>query len=448
MVGNASRTRRTVAASQASRQGTDATGLDDLQGQIFDTATVIEEVEEAPPSSHPRRFDNESPPARQPDDDPIDGLSSPASSKEADDDDEEQLRITFEKLAKQQRIDNYKEKIELMQKGIKISENAIGDSPAVPLVVAREPTGSSFREPTPNLAHIPEYNVHSVKDHNEWEREWRRLHAISPAYYQRDANKVNIAATKLRGPLADAWEREERAAVDSQSITWRTFCDFLLNFIDDPVNRHSTMYRAWRRCTQRADEDLHTYYQRLETIQSEIPELSEDIKTMHLLSTMRPGLRRKLVELQKDTLPRNELLKVGASLERNADSGDNTIGVKKAKTPGADGETPVTTTAPSFKKFKTNEGNSSSRGGKSGFQRPRGDSQANRGGRHFERRGSAPNNIPVGDGKPRDRKPLSEMECYECHKTGHLKPNCPELRKRAAGASKVNHQPKNGETSP
>lgn len=437
------RNRRGSSESQSNRQ--ESAGDNSLGGatEAQDSHTLGEsgaKENETPPSSHPRRRDGDSPPDRQPDfDDHLD--------EEDESDEEEALQHTFEMLAKRQRIAALKEKIALMQRGETLPEVGGVGTPAVHPVLAVATPGPTFKEPTPHLAHIPDYTATSVKDHHEWEREWRRLHAVSPAYYQRDANKINVAATKLKGPLADAWEREEQAAIDPTSITWRYFCDFLLNFIDDPANRHSSMYRSWRKCSQGFAEDLHAYYQRLETIQSEIPELSEEIKRMHFLSTMRPGLRKKLVELQKDDLPRHELLKIGASLERNADQGDNTVGVQKAK-PKLPAAEPTSNASQPFKKFKNRGGQSSARGGKSGYHNGRGDSTSGRQHNGGEGKGtSSPNNIPLGGNKSWERKPLSEMECYECHKKGHLKPNCPALKQRAAGASKANHQSKNEKAS-
>lgn len=257
MVGNNTRSRRTAMASQPSRQLSEATNLGEDPTQTLETETIVEEIEQAPPSSHPRPFDSASMPDRQRTASPrMGGHEHPTSSEDENEDEEEVLRRTFEKLAKQQRIDDYKEKIQLMQQGIKIPNGTIGEPLVVPRVIASE-APATYKEPTPNLAHIPDYVATSVKDHHEWERTWHRLHVVSPAYYQRDANKINVAATKLKGPIADAWEREEKT-VKSTAITWRYFCDFLLNFIDDPRNRHATMYRAWRKCTQRNDEDLHS----------------------------------------------------------------------------------------------------------------------------------------------------------------------------------------------
>ena len=446
MVGNNNRTLRSTVASPASRQLAEATTLVDSQRQTFDTGTIAEETQGAPPSSYPRVFDSNALQDRQRSASPSeDADERPISSGDENEDDEETLRRTFEKLAKQQRIDGYKEKIRLMQQGIKIPDGTVGEPAVVPLAIASE-APVTYREPTPNLTQIPDYTAMSVKDHQEWERTWHRLHAVSPAYYQRDANKINVAATKLKGPIADAWEREEKT-VDPTAITWRYFCDFLLNFIDDPQNRHSTMYRAWRKCTQRADEDLHTYYQRLETIQSEIPELTEEIKKIHLLSTIRPGLRRRLLELQYERLPRIEILKIGASLERNAE-GDSPIGVKKSNHQHAAVESTVVMSQP-YKRFKTREGNSTPRGGRKGYHQSRGGSTSTlqRDGSEKKPMASSPNNIPIQSNRNRERKPLSEMECYECHKKGHLKPNCPELKQRVAGASKASHQTKNGKAS-
>lgn len=420
--------RRSVAVSDSAEAAHDA----------FDSNTLGESAakeNETPPSSHPRRRDGESPPDRQLD-------PNAPSNPEEESEDEESLLLTFEALAKKQRIAALKDKIALMKAGTTIPEGTIGEAPVTaPVVTVATPVMS--KEPSPHLAHIPDYKVNNIKDHYEWERIWHRLHAISPLFYQSDANKINMAATKLTGPIADAWEREE-GSVEAPALTWRYFCDFLLNFIDDPSNRHATMYKAWRKCTQRGDEDLHTYYQRLETIQAEIPELSEEIKRLHFLSTMRPGLRRKLVELQLDGLDRQELLKKGSSLERNAGEGENTVGVKKGSHQQGTGEAPASTQQP-FKKFKNREGSSAPRGGKRGYHQPRGDSAASqqRGTDESKGKTSSPNNIPV-----KERRPLSEVECYECHKKGHLKPNCPELKRRVSGASKAKNQSKNGKTSP
>ena len=311
MAGSTTRNRRGTFASTATPQGTAALDTVAEGGATFETATAVEDEVGSPPSAQRRRFISEEPQDRQLSIDPV--LSDNEDLADSTEDEEERLRLTFEELAKQQRITAYKEKIAMMEKGDKIPEGMVGAAPAVtPLLAVASP--AIAREPTPNMAHIPEYNVSNIKDHHEWERTWHRLHAVSPAYYASDINKINVAATKLSGPIADGWEREEKT-VASTAITWRFFCDYLLNYIDDPTNRHATMYKAWRRSTQRGDEDLHTYYQRLETIQAEIPELSEEIKRMHLLSTMREGLRRKLVDLQLDGLPRHELLKKGSSLE-------------------------------------------------------------------------------------------------------------------------------------
>ena len=435
MAGDVGRTRRAATALQATTSGVDEPqGVADVP-ETFDTATIVE-GDKTPPSSQPRqRNASEEPPHRQPS---VDADAGPDFDSDADsvelDQEEARQRRTFEKLVKRQRIQGYKDKIRLMNEGIQIPEGRIGDEPVVRQGVAEEHLMAA-KEPAPNLTLIPSYTGNSVKDHHEWMRTWQRLHAASPSYYQSDANKINVAAMKLTGSVADAWEREERT-VDAMERTWRYFCDFLLNFIDDPHNRRITMYKEWKSCFQRSTEEVHAFYQRLETIQAELPELSEDIKRMHFLSSMRPGLRRKIVDLQKDDLPRQDLLKVAASLERNADTHgtEGHVGVRKVMTQGGDGPSTTTRPPPFYKKFKHRSGSSTPRGGGRGYSQPRSDVTVNIKGSAGEQKNPLryPNQIPIVP--RRERLPLSELECYECGQKGHIKPNCPRLRQRVAAA--------------
>lgn len=226
------------------------------------------------------------------------------------------------------------------------------------------------------------------------------------ACFQTDKDKIVYGLTYVRGE-AEKKAMREFGEDARHTKTWKEFKDFIMNTVQDPVNRQLTLMCEYEDAIQGPNEQVGIFAARLENIEKEFPDqYTEPQRMRHLLAKLRQSLRTAIVESAEVPQDREALI---SRCER----------IENARSMGSQGN-------------RKRESEGPPRGAPSGPKFQRSNSQ---GQRSAPARG-APTSQPAQNRPPRQqqnppRVPKSTDVCNHCHKQGHWAVDC-RTRLRAA----------------
>jgi len=122
----------------------------------------------------------------------------------------------------------------------------------------------------------------------------------------------------LEGEPKEAWyTRWERMLVAQEPLTWLAFTEFLLDQVDDPVNRRIDAAEKYNTANQKRDQTVRAFATYLDALESQMPQYNEAQLVMHLFAKLRPELRRALTNYHQIPTTREALISLASTLERN-----------------------------------------------------------------------------------------------------------------------------------
>lgn len=334
---------------------------------------------------------------------------------------EEQIinaREEHERLLKEQELQTLKESNEQLRKqaatGVAIESSITTTSRSSSVSHKRSASGSphgrdSRHEIRPK--NLDPYYGKNLKDHREFVYSAEQAFRMSPSYFPTEERKILWAFQSIKGKIRDAWRAWEAELLHPELVTWEEFADFLLNQVSDPLNRKLDAATAYAKAEQRAGQSIREFSVYLETLEAQIPWYTEEQKIQHLFARLREELQVAITNLYRIPDTKEDLVRLGTTLEDNLR--------KTAKAHG-------------------NHLRSAARGGSPRYNRGRGSTYSGaRGAKtvtttretHLER---------TQQSRPPLRL-LSEMECFNCHRMGHLASHCPDPRNKSdANATVLN----------
>ncbi|GAB7357821.1 hypothetical protein MBLNU459_g1090t1 [Dothideomycetes sp. NU459] len=242
----------------------------------------------------------------------------------------------------------------------------------------------SMRPKDPDL-----YRGSHLKEHKEFCRSCENAFRLTPENFQSEREKVVWAMQYLKGDPREAWYSHWERLPDTSIVTWKAFVKFLLDLLSDPVNRTLEAATQLAKAAQRMGQSIRSFATYLETLEDQLPPYSEEHRVQHLYSKLRPELQTAITNYHQVPRTREELVVLGATLERNQ---------QKAGAPSAPQGRRAARAA--------GQGRPSSSMGKAPEQR--------------EKRYERPERRS-GDSRSRD---LASVECWKCHIKGHYATQC------------------------
>ncbi|ELR03320.1 hypothetical protein GMDG_06067 [Pseudogymnoascus destructans 20631-21] len=121
---------------------------------------------------------------------------------------------------------------------------------------------------------IAPYKGRTVREHSEFVTSCELSFRLEPSLNKSDELRCNLAAMWLEGEPRDAWLRHEKEP-DFQK-TWKGFKKFLLDLVEDPVNRGLSTAIKYEEARQRPGQSAQTFATYLETLEGELKAYSEE----------------------------------------------------------------------------------------------------------------------------------------------------------------------------
>ena len=179
----------------------------------------------------------------------------------------------------------------------------------------------------------------------------------------------------------------------------------MLDAVEDPVNRSLTVAKSYEDARQKGDQTVQSFAAYLATLEEQMEPYTPAQRIRHLLVKLRRTLCDDITIYHKVPTTRDELISLATRLER-AEKKTNAGSSRVTHKHGAS----EPSNQPPTKKSRSQS-------------RPRRDGEKPQE-QHYA---SGSQSRPKGD--------HSELECFNCHEKGHIKPNCPKLRLEGKGST-------------
>lgn len=255
------------------------------------------------------------------------------------------------------------------------------------------------------------YHGKNLKEHRDFVYECSLTFRLAPHVYHSDAKKVLYGMQHLHGDARERWKNHEKI-VGADCSSWDEFTDFLLDIIQDPVNRGISTMQRYSEAVQKPGQSIHNFVTYLESLEADLPVYTEEHRLNHLFTKLRPEIRERITNFQHIPQTMDGMVSLAARIEENMRPKHRTIAPRRGGDEETERKSRASTPDPPKEKGRRSRGDHRGRG-----RGGRGASSAHRG-------PTEPNTLPVTAN--RGGRDLSDVECYTCHKKGHIAPHCPD----------------------
>ncbi|TID16589.1 Zinc finger CCHC-type [Venturia nashicola] len=241
------------------------------------------------------------------------------------------------------------------------------------------------------------YEGKSVRAHRDWTRSAENAFRLAPNTFGTEIAKISYALQFIKGTPYSSWVEKEPSLSEDQ-LTWEYFRTFLLDLIEDPVNRQLEAMQHYMDSKQGADQSTVSFNSYLMGLESQLDEpYTETQLRNHLWCKLRPEIRGMLSNYQEIPKTRDAIVALATRLESNK---------RKAST-----------SKPSERDQKRRLPQHDA---KSGSRPPASSAATNS-------RLSEANSTPI---QPKGgNKDLTTIQCFNCRQMGHYANNCKEPKK-------------------
>jgi hypothetical protein len=161
---------------------------------------------------------------------------------------------------------------------------------------------------------ITEYRGKTAREHSEFVTSCELAFRLEPESNKSDALRCDFAATWLAGEPRDAWLRHEKEPGFRK--TWEGFKSFLLDLVQDPVNRTIATAVRYEEARQRVGQTTQAFAAYLETLEADLPAYKEEHQVQHLFAKLRADVRDKVIAYPEIPRSRSALIALAARFEQ------------------------------------------------------------------------------------------------------------------------------------
>lgn len=271
---------------------------------------------------------------------------------------------------------------------------------------ARGPAGDEETEYTvsravankPRLKEPDPFKGKTLKEAREFIRSLELVFALSGEVYQRDREKVLYGVMFLAGEPRETWHHEHEVG-GFEDYSWAEFKSFVLDSVEDPVNRALSVAIAYDTAKQGDSQTAQAFATELATLEEQVEPYTEAQRTRHLLAKLKPALRRAIISYHNVPTTRSELISLATRLE------------------SADGKSSATERSQSRKRTAAED-----RGRPASRKRLNATTQPSAG---------------VSQAEPMlGRSATDKDRCWNCEGYGHFSRDCPKRNDRAKPATR------------
>ena len=212
---------------------------------------------------------------------------------------------TRDALAKKHRLQELTEEIQAFERGEKRTATASWES-AGPAKVQRNLRPKDLKI----------FHAKSTREHRNWVRDAEEQFRLTPQNFITDEDKI-LWCNQFLGDDPKEQYHNEKAKDLNEVSTWATYVSFLLNLIEDPVNRELDLAQAYADASQRPSQSVREFDAYLNSLEAQMLPYSEEQRTSHFFTKLRPEIRAAVTDVQTVPTKRNELVSLATRLENN-----------------------------------------------------------------------------------------------------------------------------------
>jgi hypothetical protein len=239
----------------------------------------------------------------------------------------------------------------------------------------------------------------TLKEAREFIHTLELVFALAPSAYSSDRNRVLYGVMFLASAPRETWGHSHSVA-DLGGYTWEDFKKFVVDTVEDPVNRSLSTTVAYETARQGDSQTAQAFATELATLEEQMDPYTPEQRTRHLLAKLKPALRTLIVTHHEVPKRREDLVSLATRLESAGTRADVTHEFR----PKRDSDLQTKRDSDSQSKRNANK----------------------------RRRGSPPRNArpAPSHGKPMRDESVGDWKlkatCRLCNRVGHIQRDCPE----------------------
>jgi hypothetical protein len=263
-------------------------------------------------------------------------------------------------------------------------------------------TQAPRRGPTsrPRLKEPDTFKGKTLKEARDFIRSLELVFALAPDAYSAEQEKILYGVMFLAGEPRETWH-QNNSVQQLDSYSWEDFKSFVLDAVEDPVNRSLSTTVAYKTARQGDGQNVQAFATELATLEEQMDPYTPEQRTRHLLAKLKPALRTAIISYHEVPKRREDLISLATRLESASRGRDVHVVLGSTKRHASDSH------ADRVKKRRGSPSRSSS-----ALRAPPSQQQS---------RGGA--------GATRS---VTNPQCYGCKEYGHIRPDCPNKDKWSA----------------
>ncbi len=163
---------------------------------------------------------------------------------------------------------------------------------------------------------LKKYHDKIIREHREWIRDVKISFWNISWHFESDEKKILYCMIYLKSESKKLWFDHEETMSAAQQ-TWFNFINFLLNLIEDSMNRDINVTQQYANASQRSDETIWTFAAHLSTLKHQLSLYSDEHKRAHLFIKLRSELRVIITNVQSISITQDALIDLVAWLKTN-----------------------------------------------------------------------------------------------------------------------------------
>jgi hypothetical protein len=289
---------------------------------------------------------------------------------------------------------------------------------------ARSVAGSALGNPAarrgtssrPRLKEPDTFKGKTLKEARDFIRSLELVFALAPEAYSSEREKILYGVMFLAGEPRETWH-QNHSLQELDSYGWEDFRSFVLDAVEDPVNRSLSTTVAYESARQGEGQTVQAFATELATLEEQMDAYTPTQRTRHLLAKLKPALRTAIITYHEVPKKREDLVSLATRLESAGRTGGSQVSLATTKRDAG------TLSNRNAKRYKPS-------GGHSGAPKV-----------------GSPTHAPSRQGAGGSN--LAGIQCYNCHEYGHYSSGCKKekrdrgqsVRKVSGGAPKAKNAP-------
>ncbi len=155
-----------------------------------------------------------------------------------------------------------------------------------------------------------------IRKHREWIYDVKILFQNIFWHFESDEKKILYCMIYLKSESKKLWFNHEETMSAAQQM-WFNFIDFLLNLIENSMNRSINVTQQYMNASQRSNQMIQTFAAHLSTLKHQLSLYSNEHKWTHLFIKLRSELCVIITNVQSISITWDALINLVARLKTN-----------------------------------------------------------------------------------------------------------------------------------